>query len=159
MTEWNKNTEKTFGLKNKIRSFFTPTPKTLPQERKFFLRRILVWGLKQEFFTSHIVNWLLVLSLTANLINWIILGIFVKPVDFPIILHYNVFFGVDMLGNWKQVFILPLMGIILFIINFLLSLYFYKNKERIASHLLLMAALMLQLSLMIASIGVIIINY
>lgn len=136
MAELNEKIKKTYGLKNKIRSFFT-----------------------QEFFASRVVIWSLVLSFIANFTNWIILGIFVKPVDFPIILHYNVYFGVDMLGGWKQVFILPLMGIILFIINFLLSLYFYKNKERIASHLLLMATLMLQLSLIIASISVIVINY
>jgi len=124
------------GLGVKIRSFFA-----------------------QEFFRSQIVMWLLILSLVANLADWVSLKIFIKPVDFPIILHYNVYFGVDMLGNWKQVFMLPFLGLILFIINFYLSLYFYHQKERIASHILLMATLMLQLSLIVASISMIIINY
>lgn len=124
------------GLGVKIRSFFA-----------------------QEYFRSQIVVWLLILSLAANLADWISLRLFIKPVDFPIILHYNVYFGVDMLGNWKQVFILPFLGLILFMINSYLSLYFYHQKERIASHILLMATLMLQLSLIIASISVIIINY
>jgi hypothetical protein len=124
------------GLGVKIRSFFA-----------------------QDFFRSQIVIWLLALSLVANLADWISLWLFIKPVDFPIILHYNVYFGVDMLGNWKQVFILPLLGLILFTINFCFSLYFYHQKERIASHILLMATLMLQLSLIVASISVIIINY
>jgi hypothetical protein len=124
------------GLKMMIRSFF-----------------------KQEFFQSQVVVWLLGLSLAANLINWLILKIFIKAVDFPIIMHYNVYFGVDMLGTWKQTFILPIMGLILFSINGFLSLRFYKYKERIASHLLLMATLMIQLSLIVASLSVIIINY
>ncbi|MFA6383416.1 MAG: hypothetical protein WCX17_03260 [Parcubacteria group bacterium] len=124
------------GLGVKIRSFFA-----------------------QEYFRSQIVVWLLILSLAANLADWISLRLFIKPVDFPIILHYNVYFGVDMLGGWKQAFILPFLGLILFLINSCLSLYFYHQKERIASHILLMATLMLQLSLVIASISVIIINY
>lgn len=124
------------SLKEKIRSFFA-----------------------QEYFKGHIVRWLLVFIGAANVANWAALKIFIQPVDLPIILHYNVYFGVDMLGGWKNLFLLPAVGLILFLINFFLSLYFYKRKERIASYLLLMATLMIQLSLIVASVSVIIINY
>lgn len=113
----------------------------------------------QEYFKGNIVRWLLFLSVMSNLINWIILKIFIDPVDLPIILHYNVYFGVDMLGNWKSVFILPGIGLVLFFINALLSINFYQKKERIASYLLLIATLMIQLSLIVASASLIIINY
>lgn len=113
----------------------------------------------QEFFQSQIARWLLLLGALANLTDWIALKIFIRPVDFPIILHYNVFFGVDMLGSWKEVFILPFIGLILLLVNGFLALHLYKRKERIASYLLLMAALMIQLSLLVASISIIIINY
>ena len=113
----------------------------------------------QEYFQSHIAVWLIIMSGIANLANWIGLAVFVKPVDYPIILHYNVYFGVDMLGDWRQVFILPGIGLLFFIANFYLSLYFYRRKERIASYLLLMATLMVQLSLVVASASLIIINY
>ncbi len=111
------------------------------------------------YFRSHIVDWLSTLSLAANLINWVILKIWIKPVNFPIILHYNVYFGVDMIGGYRQVYLLPLIGLIIFVINSALSMYFYVRKERIASYILLMAALMIQLSLMVASLSVILINY
>ena len=124
------------SLKEKVRSFFA-----------------------QEYFRSHIVRWLLVFISVANLANWAALKIFIQPVDLPIILHYNVYFGVDMLGDWKNLFLLPMVGLILFFINFFLSLYFYRRKERIASYLLLIATLMIQLSLIVASVSVIIINY
>lgn len=113
----------------------------------------------EDFFKSHISVRLLVLNLLFNLIDWSILFIYIKPVDFPIILHYNVYFGVDMLGEWQQVYLLPVIGLFLFIVNFSLSVYFYRGKERIASYLLLMAGMMIQLSLIIASVSVIIINY
>jgi len=113
----------------------------------------------QEYFKSHIVIWLLILSLTANLANWVILKIWIQPVDFPIILHYNVYFGVDLVGGYRQVYILPLIGFALFLINVALSIYFYGQKERIASYILLIAVLMIQLSLVVASASVILINY
>jgi len=124
------------GLNTKIRPFFA-----------------------QEYFQSRIARWLLLLGGIVNIADWVALKIFIKPIDFPIILHYNVYFGVDMLGNWKEVFLLPFIGIILFLINTFLSIHFYRRKERIASYLLLMASLMIQLSLLVASISVIIINY
>ena len=113
----------------------------------------------EDFFQSQITRWLLGLSLAANLINWIILKIFVQPVDFPIILHYNVYFGVDILGDWKQVFTLPFLGIVLLVINVLLALFFYDNKERIASYILLLAMFMIQLNLLVASVSITVINY
>lgn len=112
-----------------------------------------------EYFKSHIVIWLLILSLTSNLIDWLILKIWVKPVDFSIILHYNVYFGVDSIGDYKQVYLLPIIGLILFLVNLILSVFFYERKERIASYVLLMATLMIQLSLIVASVSVILINY
>ena len=113
----------------------------------------------QDFFQSQIARWLLLLSAVANLADWIALKIFIKPVDFPIILHYNVFFGVDTLGDWKETFYLPSIGLILLLINGRLALQLYKKKERIAGYLMLMAALMIQLSLLVASTSIIIINY
>ncbi len=137
MGESSKNIpNKEMSLKVKIRSFFAA-----------------------DYFQSHIVRWLLVFIGVANLANWAALKIFIQPVDLPIILHYNVYFGVDMLGGWKNLFLLPATGLILFLINFFLSLYFYKRKERIAGYLLLIATLMIQLSLIVASVSAIIINY
>jgi len=124
------------GLAKKIKSFFI-----------------------QEYFCSSIVLWLLALSFLVDLANGIILKIFVKPVDFPIILHYNVYFGVDVLDDWKRVYVVPLIGLFLFVVNTLLGLYFYQHKERIASYILAIANLMIQLSLLVASISIILINY
>jgi len=113
----------------------------------------------QEYFCNSIILWLLALSFLVNLINVVSLAIFVQPVDFHIILHYNVYFGVDFLDSWEKVYFMPFIGIILLIINVLLGLYFFNRKERIASHILMIANLMIQLSLLVASISIILINY
>ena len=112
-----------------------------------------------DYFRNKVNAWLLALSLLANIANWVILAIFIRPTDNNIILHYNVYFGVDMMGSWKSVFVLPSVGLALFLINFFLSKYFYRNKEKVASYILLIALFMAQLSLLIATLSVIIINY
>jgi hypothetical protein len=114
---------------------------------------------KNDYFKNKSNDWLLILGIAANLVDWVILAVFIRPTANKIILHYNVYFGVDAMGNWKSVFILPAVGLILLLANFFLSLHFYRSKEQIASYILLTAALMSQLSLLIASLSVIIINY
>jgi hypothetical protein len=124
------------SLKEKIRSFFA-----------------------QEFFKNNIIRWLLIGTVLLNLINWTLLAIFIHPVDFSIILHYNVYFGVDLIGDWWQTYVLPFMGVIFLVVNLILAYKFYKQKERIASYILLLASLMIQLGLIIASVGIVMINY
>jgi hypothetical protein len=132
--------------------------KSLISKCKLFFQKELPAALK-VFLRNQIVLRLIIASLVVNIANWISIFIFIKPVDETIILHYNVYFGVDMIGNWRQVYLLPLIGLILILINSFLALYFYSQKERIASHILIIASLMTQLSLIIATTSVIIINY
>jgi len=113
----------------------------------------------QEFFKNHIILWLLVFNFLTNLTNWLILAIFINKTEGNIILHYNVYFGVDNLGNWKQSFLAPAIGLFLFLINLSLAFFFYKNKERIASYSLLLASVIIQINLIISSVSVILINY
>ncbi|MDR3559743.1 MAG: hypothetical protein P4L62_03755 [Candidatus Pacebacteria bacterium] len=112
-----------------------------------------------DFFLNHIVLWLLLFGIITNAADWTILLVFMNRLDADVILHYNVYFGVDMLGNWKLAFMMPAVGLVLFLVNAFLADYFYRNKERIASYILLLAALMVQLSLIVASAAVIMINY
>lgn len=114
---------------------------------------------KGEYFSNRIVFRLIILSLAANAADWVSLAVFVRPPGYNIILHYNVYFGVDMMGDWRFVFVLPAIGLLLFFINNFLAAHFFANKERIASYVLLLAAFMIQISLLIASVSVIIINY
>jgi len=112
-----------------------------------------------DFFKNHIVLWLLIFNLLANLINWAGLTFFINKTSRGIILHYNVYFGVDRTGGWVESFLMPVIGLFLILINLYLAFFFYNSKERIASYVILLASLMVQLSLIISSISVILINY
>lgn len=137
--------------------------KSLILKFKLFFKLILgnFWNKikKNEFLNNKIVLWLLILNSLVNISNWIILAIFMNKIDGNVILHYNVYFGVDNIGNWKLSFAMPFIGAILFLINVFLAVFFYKNKERIASYVLLIGLFMAQAALILASASVIIINY
>lgn len=133
------------------------------REKTKTLKEGLISHLKSFFmqacFKNAIILWLLILTLAANLANWLLLKLLIQPVDFPIILHYNVYFGVDLKGNYWKVFSIPLIGLFLFFINIALAIYIYRREERIASYLLLIAALMIQINLIVYSLSIILINY
>jgi hypothetical protein len=112
-----------------------------------------------DFFRNHIILWLLLFNLLSNLLNWLGLAFFINRTSRNLILHYNVYFGVDRTGNWQESFLMPGLGLALFLLNFYLAYFFYNNKERVASYVILLTSLMIQLSLIISSISVILINY
>ena len=113
----------------------------------------------QEYFHSSLVQWVLIGALILNAGNWAAVAFFMRPVDFPIILHYNVYFGVDVIGPWWQVYFLPAVGLIILLINSVLGYLFYGQKERIVAHLLMLATFIVQIVVTIAVVSVLIINY
>ena len=102
------------------------------------------------------------LSLSGLFLALVSLGLFlffIRPTDSLLILHYNIYFGVDLLGLWWQVYLLPGLCVLLFIGHFFLARYFYYHGERVAAYLLLLGFVLLSLSLLIASISIVYINY
>ncbi|MFA7319355.1 MAG: hypothetical protein WC022_02040 [Parcubacteria group bacterium] len=129
---------------------------SLKNRFKLFFEKYI---LEKEFFRSRIILWLLALNVLANVVDWAAIAIFINRLDGDIILHYNVYFGVDSMGDWKRVFILPIIGVIILVLNAWLAAYFFVKKERIASYILMLASLMVQISLIIAAASVMMINY
>lgn len=119
----------------------------------------LKFFLSKEFFRNALVQWVIIVSLVINFINWGLIAYFIRPVDFPIILHYNVYFGVDVIGSWWQVYFLPLIGLLILAVNTILGFLFYQQKERIVAHLLVLATFIVQICITIAVASLLLINY
>lgn len=113
----------------------------------------------QEFFRSPLVQWIFIGTIFVGLANWGILIFYIRPVDLPIVLHYNVFLGVDIVGDWWQLYFLPIIADLFLIINVILAYIFYQKKERLAAHILLLASFFVQFGVAIALVGLIMINY
>jgi len=67
------------------------------------------------------------LALTFALPIWRVLPL---AADQPFIpLHYNIYLGVDRFGPMRDLFILPALGLVYFIVNLWLQVYFYKREK------------------------------
>jgi len=131
-----KNARKT-SLKFKVRSFFN-----------------------QGFLGNNIIRGILIALAVLDIVNWIAIAVFIDSSrSYSVILHYNVYFGVDLIGEWQQAYLAPAVATALTLLNIFLARRFYEKKERIASYILLIASIMIQLSSAIAVASVILINY
>ncbi|MFH1175201.1 MAG: hypothetical protein V1698_00580 [bacterium] len=109
------------------------------------------------FFKDKVVLAAIFCALTLNVILWIILKKYIRPSALPIILHYNVYFGADYLGKFTKVFVIPLVGLIIFAVNTILSgIIFLKFK--LGAKILLIASSVAQALLLVGAITIIMFN-
>lgn len=93
---------------------------------------------------------LLVVGLLFNISAWIYLLINIKPQTNPIFLHYNIYFGVDLIGDWYRIYQIPLIGIIIYFVNLYLSYILYK-KGKVISRFLIGVTVFIQVIVLISS--------
>lgn len=112
-----------------------------------------------SFSENTIGRILLVTAFLPIPISFALLWYFIRPSEMPLVLHYNVYFGVDLLGTWWQAYILPLLGVLFYGGHVFLARRFYMRAERIACYLMLLSAGMLSCGILIASMSTAFINY
>lgn len=105
---------------------------------------------RSSFWQDKLIKWPAIICFSLNLLIWIFIiwRFFSKEEVIP--LHYNVYFGVDLVGKRLEIFKLPIIGFFILIINFILSLIIHKD-EKLASYILLFVALFCQLILLLGS--------
>ena len=117
-------------------------------------------GKGSTFFKNSIVRSLLLMQgiLSGGLVSFF--AFFLRPSDALTVLHYNVYFGVDLLGAWWQPSILPGVALSFVLMNLMLAYRFYAiQRERIAAYLLLLGSTMLLAGVFLGCILVVYINY
>jgi hypothetical protein len=111
------------------------------------------------FLKNDIVRILLVVGLFPLLASFVVLGSTIFPISIPLILRYNVYFGVSLLGDWWQVYVFPIAGIFLYLVHFLLAKHYYNLRERILSYLVLLASFFMGSGIMLIAIALGIVNF
>ncbi len=84
-------------------------------------------------------------AVVLNFIVWFLLYRNITPQEGPIFLHYNIYFGVDLIGEWYRLYLLPGVGIIILLINVYLGYLCYKRHA-------ILAVLVLSLTVFIQAI-------
>ena len=111
----------------------------------------------EEFFKNTANKILLGSSLILNIGLFLFFWFFIKQSNVPIVLHYNVNWGVDILGEVKSIFILPLAGMIILLLNGFLAANLW-NKNKTLSYFFTAVTLLVQFFLVISGIALFIIN-
>ncbi|MCD4694531.1 hypothetical protein K8R62_04205 [bacterium] len=125
-----------------------------------FIKKKLLIDLLEvfDFFYAKIY---FALILFFNFLLWVsVLYINFKVSDNTLILHYNVDLGVDLIGPSSNLYIIPLLGLLIFIVNLALLLIFLKWSDyRFLAHLLFSASLLANIFLIISLGPIYLINF
>lgn len=111
------------------------------------------------FTKNAIVQWLIIIILVTNIITVVGLWFFIDIESVFIKLQYNVYFGTSLFAPWWGPYILPAMGFLFFLIDIFLAFMLYTIKERIFAYSILLGAFFVQITLIVASLSVVLNNY
>lgn len=126
-------------LTNRFHFFFSDTKEMLHNKR-------FVWCLVLSIFF---------LILSFALPAWRIVPLAVSRPYIP--LHYNIYLGVDRLGSWYQIFVLPALGLGLFFFNLILQTVAFK-KEKLLAIMLAVATVLIEALLFFAMALIVVLN-
>ena len=106
---------------------------------------------------NKIIGFGILISMLLNIGIWIVLYIYIKPSHDPIYLHYNIYFGIDLIGEWYRIYLIPLTGLVIILVNYLAGVIMYSSK-RVLSYLLVIFAVPVNMFLALSAILIVYIN-
>ena len=111
------------------------------------------------FYNNTLVRSVLAAILILQIVGFGLLAFFVRSQQSIVIVHYNVYFGVDIIGAWGQIFMVPSIALIFSLANIFLAQWFYNQRERFASYVLLLTTTLVSVGSVIACASIAFINY
>ncbi len=111
------------------------------------------------YWNNAIVHWLAIAIVLINASVVILFVFYIQPSELPLRLQYNVFFGTSLHAPWWNVYMLPAMSLVFFIIDLVVGHILYRAQERIAAYIALLGALFASIALFIAALSIILNNH
>ena len=96
-------------------------------------------------------------SAVMNIATWSWFAWNIRPTEDQIFLHYNILFGVNLIGAWYKIYNLPLLGLFILLINTGIGWVFFKN-DRFVSIVFSSIALICQLIIFISALLIVFLN-
>ena len=88
-------------------------------------------------------------SLLLNIITWFYVLLKIKPTSEVLPLHYNIFYGTDYTGRGYYLYLIPLIGLCLWAINYFFWRY-AKFRDPFAAQLIIVVGFVVQIFVLIA---------
>ena len=119
----------------------------------------------KHFFVSifgftYIIVYLFI-SILLNVAIWVLARFILTQIDSNMLaLHYTVGFGIDYYDNAAKIFIIPLIGLFVILVNSLLYSMLSGHKDRrFLSHILFITAIFVNIILLSSAASVYLINF
>lgn len=97
----------------------------------------------RKFFTNRYLVSLTVFAALVNAAIWVLLRRTPEPQEELVPIHYNIYFGIDLVGEWKHLYALPVAGAVVWLCNTALA-FLFMRKETVVAYFLVVSNLMLQ---------------
>ena len=96
-------------------------------------------------------------AILLNAITWLLVFVSFPDRSDAMVLHYNIYFGIDLVGPWQQLLMIPISGTASIVVNTGLVLLFSK-KAGLLSSVLEFSAVLIQVILLTAVLLLIPVN-
>lgn len=113
--------------------------------------------IQNEFWKDKFNVFILLTNFLFNIVIWLFLTFRLEPSEYPVPLHFNIYFGIDVIDKWSQAFMIPGIGLLVIVINLSLA-YLIFSKEKFVAQFLLSSSLFIQILLFLAGIGMVVIR-
>ena len=127
----------------------------------FFNFRQNVASSLSSLWRFHLSRIYLLLVLLCQVIAWFQARFIFKNLSSDLlVLHYNVEYGTDLIGDPNRIFIYPLAGLLVILLNLILCLLFYRHKDfKLFANLLLGGLILFGIFLNLALLSIYLINF
>jgi len=126
---------------------------------KFNFKKIGLQSLLNDYFKPFHIKVYIIFFLVSNLLLWLLVWLIVANINQDLaILHYNIIFGIDYIGQPRTIFLLPIYGFGLGLGNWFLSLLIFR-KNKLLIHLLMASTLVSHIFLGLAAYSIYLVNF
>ncbi len=115
-------------------------------------------GFSDSFRQDNLIRLNLLFGLLLNVLLWFFIFSQIRNFFEMIPLHYNIYFGIDLLDYWYKIFRLPALSLGFLILNYSLAFLAYQ-QEKILSYFLAGFTTFIQLIFILSTFLVIWINF
>ncbi|PIR91990.1 hypothetical protein COU01_04150 [Candidatus Falkowbacteria bacterium CG10_big_fil_rev_8_21_14_0_10_44_15] len=106
-----------------------------------------------------ILRQLLLIGLLLNSVGWLLSALLTSKVSADIIgLHHNIYFGITLIGSPRQVYFIPLLGLIIIAANAVFS-YLIKEESRFFMYLFAVSSSLVNVFLILGVAAIMLINF
>ena len=99
----------------------------------------------------------LIVAVVAQAAIWRQLILYIHPTAERIFLHYNIIFGIDLVGEWWRAYFIPGVGLLMLVINLVIAWLVYGTDKLLARVLIFFLAL-LHIGLLLATYSLVGLN-